>query len=720
MDNRNMTNRLQVLSKATEYIRHLEKRSTRLSDENKAMQQRIAAFERLFMAGAMTGTISSVPQPATSAMQYAQPTAATASSPVATTQPGASAGMVPVPDDMGRIVAQQMITGRPYRVPQQAYSQQATIIRQHQIQQARQMQAANRWTNAGPYMGKLMVGSLAGLMILEAVRENESSNERTDGRGLFAMPLELLHRVISSSHVSIAGYVLPAAEVIHSVKLLALVGLLLWFFIPSLFVQGPRKKKVRMATGPVEAAPSLASPIHLRRQAWLTAVQTVWVPRHNFFLEAAALMLKTVKLSLRTTIGVQGYQWLTGLTEEQESARVKAWTIALDAQLTGGDVEINKSRLTLTLLASGTLPDTPQRLMLKALHTRVLLSQTTRGSLFSPFTRVFATGMSQSHWTNAKLLDRMMNQMRRGSKQTSEEALPEHLSILLQVDCQEVLSREIVQRAYNLAWNHSTAQGARKPIDGMDSVVDDMAVRSPMDAVAAWYSCTVLHEVLARSLTENELTESEHQDMLKADLVLALKVAPIGSNAQTRAQVARAVLIDDGRAASITAGLQALQVSSKGDEIEDASSVPDADVRLALHSAMAIDRLRNDSSATQLPSDAVALINRVVSSLSQESMSLLGCTAAYRLMDTVQANAAASEACALALERLAGTLRIWLGSAVGEKYGLEDEVRRAMISKCLAVTKRVVGMTSKSDPGYGSLSDVEDDERENESVPSTP
>ncbi|KAK1477718.1 helix-loop-helix DNA-binding domain-containing protein [Colletotrichum cuscutae] len=38
---------------------------------------------------------------------------------------------------------------------------------------------------------------------------------------------------------------------------------------------------------------------------------------------------------------------LTGLTEEQEAARVKAWSIALDAQLAGGDVEINKSRLTL-------------------------------------------------------------------------------------------------------------------------------------------------------------------------------------------------------------------------------------------------------------------------------------------------------------------------------------------------------------------------------------
>ncbi len=46
---------LQVLSKATEYIRHLEKRNNRLAEENRNMQSRIAAFEKLFMAGAIGG-----------------------------------------------------------------------------------------------------------------------------------------------------------------------------------------------------------------------------------------------------------------------------------------------------------------------------------------------------------------------------------------------------------------------------------------------------------------------------------------------------------------------------------------------------------------------------------------------------------------------------------------------------------------------------------------
>ncbi|PON19977.1 hypothetical protein TGAM01_v211154 [Trichoderma gamsii] len=59
-----------VLSKATEYIRDLEKRNNRLLDENGAMHQRIAAFEKLFMAGAMNGSIPSMQQH--TSMQYPQ------------------------------------------------------------------------------------------------------------------------------------------------------------------------------------------------------------------------------------------------------------------------------------------------------------------------------------------------------------------------------------------------------------------------------------------------------------------------------------------------------------------------------------------------------------------------------------------------------------------------------------------------------------------------
>lgn len=43
----------QVLSKATEYIHHLEKRNKRLLDENSEQKARLAAFETLFRSGSM-------------------------------------------------------------------------------------------------------------------------------------------------------------------------------------------------------------------------------------------------------------------------------------------------------------------------------------------------------------------------------------------------------------------------------------------------------------------------------------------------------------------------------------------------------------------------------------------------------------------------------------------------------------------------------------------
>ncbi len=47
------SNSQQVLSKATEYINHLEKRNKRLQEENAEQKARLAAFETLFRSGSM-------------------------------------------------------------------------------------------------------------------------------------------------------------------------------------------------------------------------------------------------------------------------------------------------------------------------------------------------------------------------------------------------------------------------------------------------------------------------------------------------------------------------------------------------------------------------------------------------------------------------------------------------------------------------------------------
>ncbi|KAF4776247.1 helix-loop-helix DNA-binding domain-containing protein [Colletotrichum scovillei] len=702
-------NKATVLSKATEYIRHLEKRNNRLCDENHAMQNRIAAFEKLFMAGAMNGAMSPLQQPPTP-MQYPQDQYM--STPIGTPRGESAQGMIPVPDDMKRIISAQMAAGQPYPMPQQNYRGNPNVMRQQQIQQQQQqqqMQQQGRWGNSSQYFGKLMVGSLAGLMIVEAVRENEQSNDTPEGRGLFALPIQLLSYLGSTSHMHIGGYYISPAQIISHLKLLFFLGTCLWVFVPSLFVPSEGKpKKAQRLRESLQAAGSVASPIHVRRQAWLTAIQTVWVPQHNFFLEAAALIMKTMKLSMRNAIGVHGYQMLTGLTEEQEAARVKAWSIALDAQLAGGDVEINKSRLTLTLLASGTLPDTPSRLMLKALHVRVLLWDLGAKGLHN----IVAKKVARSLWNEARNQNRVLSQLRRNSEQVDDD-LPEHLAALIEQECDDVLNNSVVQRAYNLAWNLSTTEGVTEHNDGMDTVVDDQAVRSPLDAVAAWWSSQTIQRALITSL-EASKDDGDAPRVVSTCLTTALKTSPIGSGVQARALVARAVLVDEKRGANIAAALQNIKPTSEQKSlskiaaiIDSSSTAQSPDVQMALDCAMAIAHLQRAKLAATPSQKGFGIIEKIARPSATANMSLLGCTALFKLMEELYAQQSSSDNFSTSLERVAGSLRIWIGSAPGEKCGLEQDVRHKMVDRCLSITKSVVGM--ETDTGYGSMSECEED-----------
>jgi hypothetical protein len=503
-------------------------------------------------------------------------------------------------------------------------------------------------------------------------------------------------------NIRVLGYHLPAAQSLGYLKFFLVLGALLYAFLPSLFSSTPRPKSGKSQSASIAAAPSLASPIQVRRQAWLTAIQTVWVPRHNFFLEAAALCLKMVKLSMRNVVGVPGYAYLTGITEQQEAARVKAWSIALDAQLAGGDVEVSKSRLTLTLLASGTLPDTPTRLMLKALHIRVLLWEVGNAGFngFYMFQEV-AAKLARWKWNEAKQLHRMMSH----AKVKQEEELPEYLAALLEQECDDVLVDSIGQRAYNLAWNLPTTHNTDGSSDGMDNVVDDFAIRSPLDAVAAWYSSLVLQRALSRSLDTKEDDVTAQRSIVE-DVTLAIKTAPIGSAAQIRALVGRAVLVKEKRGVSIAESMQALGPLEKPDKKRAATSsnihastsmIGLPDIKMSLRCAMAIAHLE------RFPSPASPeAAPRIIGTISPVNLTLLGFTAAFKLMEKINGHDIIAVSCTGSLEKLAGRLRIWIGGKDGEKSGLDKEVKRAMVERCLDITKRIVGM---EDAGYESMSE---------------
>ncbi|KAL3427954.1 helix-loop-helix DNA-binding domain-containing protein [Phlyctema vagabunda] len=680
-------NKATVLSKATEYIRHLEKRNTRLSDENAAMKARINAFEKLFMAGSMG--FNPAP-PISHAFQYPQDYNTPGPSPIADPQ-----GMIQVPDDIRRLHAAQL--------GQQTYS-----VPQEHFQQSRQPIGPNGWQTGGGYFGKLMVGSLAGLMVMEGFSEAEQDTDTPGARGLFAVPTQLISTLSkslrSSADLSVLGYHVSATQTFGYMKLLLVCGALLYVFLPSLFSKKPKTAGGKAQMSSLAAAPSLASSISVRRQAWLTAVQNVWVPRHNFFLEAAALLLKMAKLSVRNMIGASGYALLTGITEEQEVARIKAWTIALDAQLAGGDVEVSKSRLTLTLLASGTLPDTPARLMLKALHIRVLLWEVGNAGFngFYMFQEI-AAKLARWKWDEAKQLHKLLAHVKRAE----EDELPDHLAALLEQDCDDVLSNNIGQRAYNLAWNLPTTHNSKDCNDGMDGVVDDFAIKSPLDAISAWYSSIALQRVLFKSLDAEASPEIE--TAISEGISLAVKTAPVGSGAQIRALVAKAVLIKSKRGANIAAAMQALgPLDSPRPRTEDSlptlinmrtSTRALPDINMSLRCAMAIAHLERYPS----PANPTAA-HRIISSITPVNLTLLGFTAAFRLMENLNDHELASASCSRSLERLAGNLRIWIGGEEGVNSGLANETKRSAVERCLAVTKKIVGMEAEVDAGYESMS----------------
>jgi hypothetical protein len=605
---------------------------------------------------------------------------------------GDSQGMIQVPDDIRRLHAQT--SQQIYQIPQEQYAPQP----------GRQPIGPNGWQTGGSYFGKLMVGSLAGLMVMEGFSEAEQSEDTPAGRGLAALPLQLLKSVSKTVHSSldlkVLGYHVPANTSFAYMKLFLVFGTLLYIFLPSIFSSKRKSDTRKTQSASLSAAPSLASSISVRRQAWLTAIQTVWVPRHNFFLEAAALCLKMVKLSTRNFIGADGYAYLTGITQQQEAARVKAWDIALDAQLAGGDVEVSKSRLTLTLLASGTLPDTPARLMLKALHIRVLLWEVGNAGFNGYYLfHEIAAKVARWKWNEAKNLHRLMV----GSKDKAEGELPDHLEELLRQECDDVLADCFGQRAYNLAWNLPTTYNVQGPSEGMDGVVDDFAIRSPLDAVAAWYSSIVLQRALSKSLEKDQTTE-KNASIVK-DIELSVKVSPIGSRAQLRALVARAVLVKEKRGENIAVSLQGLapfEPKSEADVtpnlINTTSSIVSLpDIKMSLRCGMAIAYL-----VRYPPPHNRADVHRLINSIVPINLSVLGFTAAFHLMERIYEHQRVAMTCAPALERLAGNLRIWIGGPGGEKSGLDKGIKRELVERCLLVTKRVIGM--EKDAGYETMS----------------
>ena len=589
-----------ILTKAIEYIHHLEQRNAYLENVNASLRNQPRNIKSEVVQGDATARDQS------SEFPYAGTEDSPSRNQDSPSISNPPQGIIPVPDDIRKL----RNTG-----PQEHYADR--------IFSNDQQSGAHVSIRGGKFAGKLLVGSFAGLMVMDGFMGDREDREHD--RGLFALPFSaslptlpplwaLQDRLASLPYASL---LLPMIE---GFLVFSILGLILFLY---LFNSKP-KLGIKHATEGKGGSRSSASPIEVREKAWLTAIQTLKVPRHSWFPEMMALILETGAYMIRQLLGWGIYSWLMGRSEEEEIARVRAWEIAIDAQLTGGDAEVSRSRLVLTVWAAGTLPKTPARLMLKALHIRIMFWQASRWPRVSRAFNLVASRLAQYQWTLAK---RMLDTVDVTIGSESFEPLSDHLLALLQRSAEDVMTDLTIQQAHNLCWNRSASTTSEDV--GFDDIAEDTAMRGPLDALALWSSAFVLQEALSNFL-ESGQTNQVHFSQIK----IALRTAPPGSSSSIRALAAKTIFSEANRTQNIIKLLEALPSSSTvsfpGPEVSPLSNTVCNDVLTSIEFSKALDTLASPQSDTVSLDSAVRLLDRTCSGV--KSMDVLALAAAYNLV----------------------------------------------------------------------------------------
>lgn len=594
-------NKSTILTKAIEYIHHLEQRNAYLENVNASLRSQAHNANSEVVQGRETARAELSKSP------YAAPENSPSTAqdpPIASDAPQ---GMIPVPDDFRKLRN---------AAPQEHYADR--------ISSNDQQPGAHFSIRGGKLIGKLMLGSLAGLMVMDGFVANR--DDRRNDRGLFALPFSVSLPTpplwVLQGRFASFPYACLLLPIIKGFLVFSILGLMLFLY---LFNSKP-KLGLKHATKGKSGSRSSASPIEMRENAWLTAIQTLKVPRHSWFPEMMALILETGAYIVRQLLGWNIYSWLMGRSEEEEIARVRAWEIAIDAQLTGGDAEVSRSRLVLTVWAAGTLPKTPARLMLKALHLRIMFWQASRWPRISRALNLAASRLAQYQWTLAK---RMLDTADVATGSETFEPLSDHLLALLQRPAEEVMTELTIQQAHNLCWNRSASTASEDV--GVDDIAEDTAMRGPLDVLALWSSSLILQEALC-----NFVESGETGRVSLSQIEIALRTAPPGSSSSIRALAANTVFSEVDRTQNVNKLMEALPSSSAVSfpgslsEISPFSSTVCNDVLTSIECAKALDTLTGPQSDPVSLDSAVQFLDRTCSAI--KDLDVLALTAAYKLM----------------------------------------------------------------------------------------
>jgi hypothetical protein len=604
----NKLNKASVLTKAVEYIKHLETRNKRLEDENRLLKERMQILDKVLASSDGSGRATAFTS-ATSIETAASPSpsnAENAASDEERRKLHPPQGLLPVPESMRRLREAQ---------PQEHYG--------HIYENT----ASNRkWPQ------RLVLGSLAGLMIMEGFGESDQGTQSRE-KGLFGIPLELLDgwQFLQSPNVYLRAFsqFCSAGGALPLMKGFAALSILAFFIFTYLFHSKPIATPVDESEKP-QGAPSLASPIEVRRRAWSTSMQALSLPHHTFVEEWMAVTSEWLAYCIRVLFGGYVHSMVTGRNSDDETARTKAWDIAVDAQLTGGDPEVSRSRVVLTCFGSGTLPASPLRLMLKALHGRVLLWRMGEpGSVASRASNKLARHYANREWLKARQLNSEL-------MPTDPDQLPLNLTTLVNEDCDEVFNDAVIQRAYNLMYDRPTGEHGDIKDALMNVVVEDHAVRSALDAIGSWWSSQSLRRALVCSL-KHSAGDNKLSSAVEPELLAALHASPPGSAADTRALALHAVFFSRKRHDFYLRAMNALPQAYDGsgtatprsgirgpyfiDSSTPASACPE--IRILLHCAMTMGILESQEDTEE----AIAHFSKL--SIKPDDLTLLSFSAIY-------------------------------------------------------------------------------------------
>lgn len=387
---------------------------------------------------------------------------------------------------------------------------------------------------------RLMLGSIAGLMVADSFNGGEKGNDK---QGLSSIPL--FRHIPRSDHLSnlfrapslhCEFMTAPSSNLCGSFfgafLLFGFLGLLLFIY---LFTSRPPSRRKSSSSTPkgLQPAPSVTSPLEVRQRAFLTAIQTIWFPRHHALPEMLALNVETAAYIIRQLLGWRTYSWLTGRSEDEEIARVRAWDIAIDAQLSGGDPEVSKSRLVLSLWASGSLPSSPARFMLKALHIRILFWQPSRWLWLNEQLHAIARALARWQWNKGQRLQ-LKHEESDAAVQVHGDCLTDHLRSLLSQSSDGVMNDTMLQKAHKMAWNNTISGRSCS-----DSMHEDTAMRGPLDALSSWCSYAKMMDGLGKVMRHARVPQ-EAQTLQLFDV--SHDLAPPASVHRVRVLAAKAVL----------------------------------------------------------------------------------------------------------------------------------------------------------------------------------